>query len=108
MNRPVLLLFASAIALSVTACQQSGTDTRAEAVQGTALGIVPASMDRSVKPGDDFFGYANGNWVKNTQIPEDRSNIGGFYIAVQTREKQTRELLDGLLTSNAAADPNEG
>src|SRR5215218_1182499 len=109
MNRSVFLLFASSIALSVSACQPGGTGTeQTEAAQGTELGIVPASMDRSAVPGDDFFTYANGTWVKNTPIPEDRSNIGGFYMADQIREKQTRELLDGLLKSNADASTNEG
>ena len=109
MTRTKLLLVASAFALSLSACQQSGTDTeQAAQTPGTELGIVPASMDRSVKPGDDFFTFANGSWVKNTPIPEDRSNIGGFYIADQTREKQTRELLDSLLKSNADANTNEG
>ena len=65
-------------------------------------------MDKSVKPGDDFFSYANGSWVKNTPIPEDRSRIGGFYIADQERERQTRELLDSILKSNPTAGTNEG
>ena len=51
--------------------------------------------------------YANGNWVKNTEIPADRSNIGGFYIADQEREKNTKELIDAILKANAAADTNE-
>src|SRR5947209_732550 len=29
-----------------------------------AYGFDTEGMDRSIKPGDDFFGYANGNWVK--------------------------------------------
>ncbi|HWH16769.1 MAG TPA: hypothetical protein VNT77_00295, partial [Allosphingosinicella sp.] len=32
-------------------------------------GIDTAGMDRSVKPGDDFFTYVNGNWAKTTPIP---------------------------------------
>ena len=106
MKRSIFLLFASAAALSVSACQQSANET--EQVQGSELGIVPASMDRSAKPGDDFFTFANGSWVKNTPIPEDRSNIGGFYLADQTRENQTRELLDGILKSSPDAASNEG
>ncbi len=39
-----------------SSCQQTGADTeQAAQAPGTELGIVPASMDRSVKPGDDFF-----------------------------------------------------
>jgi predicted metalloendopeptidase len=65
-------------------------------------------MDKSVKPGEDFYAFANGGWMKATEIPADRSNIGGFYIADQQREKNTRELLDNLLKSNADAGTNEG
>ena len=52
------------------------------------------------KPGDDFFSYADGTWVKNTPIPADRSRIGGFFIADQQREKNTRALFDEILKSN--------
>ena len=46
---------------------------------GTALGVAHvidvAGMDRSVDPGDDFYAYANGGWMKTTQIPPDRSSF---------------------------------
>ena len=35
-------------------------------------GIKVANMDRSVVPGDDFFDYASGAWIKRTEIPPDR------------------------------------
>jgi putative endopeptidase len=109
MNRTKLLLVASALAFSVSACQQAGTGTKQSAqTPGTELGIVPASMDTLVKPGDDFFAFTNGSWVKNTPIPEDRSNIGAFYIADQERERQTKELIGEILKSNPAPDSNEG
>ena len=43
-------------------------------------GFEAAGMDRSIKPGDDFFGYVNGNWVKQTQIPPDRSSVTMFSV----------------------------
>ena len=39
-----------------------------------AWGIDIQGMDRSAKPGDDFFEYVNGSWPKNTPIPADRYN----------------------------------
>jgi putative endopeptidase len=106
MNRTALLIFVSAFALS--ACNRAENPAeQQEKAQGTALGIVPASMDRGVRPGDDFFAFTNGAWVKNTPIPEDRSGIGAFYIADQERERQTRELLDSILKSNPAKGTNE-
>ena len=36
------------------------------------------SRDSSVKPGDDFFLYANGGWIKRTEIPPEYSRWGAF------------------------------
>src|SRR2546429_9143069 len=38
----------------------------------------PNNMDSSVKPGDDFFNYANGTWIKRTEIPPEYSRWGAF------------------------------
>jgi putative endopeptidase len=107
MKKSVLLIFASALALSACSTQKSSNAAQ-ELKPGTAIGIDAAWMDKSVRPGDDFFSYADGSWVKNTPIPADRSNIGGFWIADQEREKNTRELFDAALKSNAAANTNDG
>ena len=105
MNRALLFVVVSAVAL--TACNTS-TNQNAEQQQkqGTEAGINRAWMDTSVKPGDDFFSYADGSWVKNTAIPADRSRIGGFYIADLQREKNTRELFDNILKSNPSSGPD--
>ncbi|HEX8126065.1 MAG TPA: M13 family metallopeptidase [Allosphingosinicella sp.] len=106
MNRSILL----AILLATAACSPSGPGKGSEETAqtpGTEAGIVAASMDKAVAPGDDFFAYANGNWVRNTQIPADRSSVGAFLIADKERERQTRELLTGILGSKPAAGSNE-
>ena len=101
-------LVVSALVLSVGACSRSKPAAEQPApVQPPTVGIVPASMDTSVTPGDDFYSYANGTWVKNTPIPEDRASIGGFYIADKERERQTRELLDAMLKSNPPVGSND-
>ena len=38
--------------------------------------VDPAFFDRNVKPGDDFFKYANGGWTKTAIIPGDRATWG--------------------------------
>src|SRR3954471_15218916 len=38
----------------------------------------PKNIDSSVKPGDDFFKYANGAWIKRTEIPPEYSRWGAF------------------------------
>ena len=95
MRKPLLLIFASAIALSACGTGESNTAEQ-EQVQGTGIGIVPASMDKSVKPGDDFYAYANGGWMKSAEIPADRSSIGSHTIASDQTEKNLQELIAGL------------
>ncbi|NIJ36674.1 putative endopeptidase [Sphingopyxis panaciterrae] len=73
--------------------------THAKAQIGT-FGFDEAGMDRSVKPGDDFFAYAVGTWYKNTPIPADKP-AWGSYIQLQD-ETDTR--IRGLLQA-AQADP---
>jgi predicted metalloendopeptidase len=104
MKRYALMLLASVLMLP--ACNQPGGGS-AQQAPGAGLGIAAASMDKAAAPGDDFFAYANGAWIKNTPIPEDRSSIGGFYIADQERERQTRELLTTILGSSPAAGSSE-
>ena len=86
MTRSILIAVASAFALA--ACSNL-TGNHAEGPSGTDAGINTAWMDKSVTPGDDFYGYADGGWMRATEIPADRSNIGGFWMADQERERNT-------------------
>ena len=57
------------------------------------VGIDVAGMDRSVKPGDDFFQYANGTWLRHTDIPADRSSYGAGSILAEQTDKKVAELI---------------
>ncbi len=109
MKRTPFLLVASALALTIgtAACKQAG-NTAAEPSVGTTSGVDLNALDKNAKPGDDFYAYANGNWINRTEIPADRSSVGGFYIADQEREKNSVALFDQILKSNAAANTDEG
>ena len=65
------------------------------------FGFDVAGMDRSVKPGDNFYKYANGTWERITPIPADKSNYGMFTALDDLSKSRTRELLDA-----AKGDPN--
>ena len=84
-----VLLSTAAIVAGPVACSK-GEKTEAAYTVGTDIGISKAAMDTGVKPGDDFYAYANGNWDKTTEIPADRSSIGAFYIAFHETENLTR------------------
>jgi putative endopeptidase len=96
MTRTILIIAASTLALA--ACNtQAGNNSTAALQAGTEAGIEPSWMDTSIKPGDDFNAYANGKWIASHAIPQDRSEIGASYLADQFREKNTRELFDGII-----------
>ena len=58
-----------------------------------------AAMDRSVKPGDDFFRFAGGTWMKNTPIPPDRSRWGSFNILGAKSEQDVKKSRERCLKS---------
>ncbi|MFT4801653.1 MAG: putative endopeptidase, partial [Flavobacteriaceae bacterium] len=56
-------------------------------------GIILENMDTTVNPKDDFYNYVNGNWMKNTKIPEDRTIWGGFSVLRKSTDKDVLEIL---------------
>ncbi|MFA5620639.1 MAG: M13 family metallopeptidase [Weeksellaceae bacterium] len=54
-------------------------------------------MDTSVRPQDDFYNFVNGNWMKTTEIPSDRSRWGSFDELRENTDKTTLAILKGLL-----------
>jgi len=60
-----------------------------------AQGIDRAGMDKSVDPGDDFFSYANGGWLKATEIPADRPAYGAFDMIAEKVRTRTADLIKG-------------
>src|SRR5580693_3600628 len=48
-----------------------------------------ANMDLSVKPGDNFYEYVNGNWIKNNPVPPSKTRWGSFD---ELREQSSQRL----------------
>ena len=69
----------------------------------SAAGIDLAGIDRGVTPGDDFFGFANGAWMKSTEIPADRSSWGTGGIVQERTAKRTADLIAEAAKQNAPA-----
>lgn len=55
--------------------------------------IDPVHMDTGVQPGDDFFRYANGGWLKNNPIPDEYSRYGSFDQLREDNDRQLNELI---------------
>jgi endothelin-converting enzyme/putative endopeptidase len=67
-------------------------------------GISPANIDRSVKPGDDFYHYANGAWIKRTELPADRAEVDVFSKLADLSNKRTADLIAEIAKSNPPAN----
>src|SRR5437588_6140954 len=61
-----------------------------------------ADMDKSVAPGDDFYTYVNGAWLKATQIPPDKASYGVFTVIADATRKHLV-----VLIQEAAAQPHK-
>src|SRR5262245_135298 len=67
-----------------------------------------AGMDRSVKPGDDFYRYAGGTWMKNTKIPADRTRWGSFNALAAKSEEDVKNLVQQVSShANPAGSPEQ-
>jgi len=69
-----------------------------------SFGIDLAARDMAVKPGDDFFRYANGTWLRATQIPADRTSWSLWTVLSEDIERQVRAIVTEGATSR---DPGQ-
>lgn len=67
----------------------------------TSMGVTPkkkaidsANMDFSVNPGDDFYRYSNGGWLKRNPIPAEYSRYGAFEVLLEENLKQLRGIME--------------
>ena len=92
------LLFAAA----TVSAQSTAAVTNPPATHGIAV----ANMDPSVKPGDNFYLYANGAWIARTEIPADRAGIGVFSSLADRSNKNVAAIIEEAAKSNAPAGSN--
>ena len=96
--------WALALLMFAAACK-SGTETTST---GSSLPegvkfIEPSYIDSTVKPGDDFYQYANGTWLKNNAIPASETRWGSFNLLEDFNQKVLHELLDEAAAKKGAA-----
>ena len=65
-------------------------------------GVDLTSLDKAVKPGDDFFLYVNGGWLKTAAIPADRSQTGSFQDLQILSEERLKTIVADLKKTPAS------
>src|ERR1700693_2935476 len=94
-------LICALIALPLLAAQAQTAP--ADAPKKDIHGIVLADMDNAVKPGDDFFHYTNGGWIRRTEIPADRAAIGVLNAIADLSNQRTVGLTEEAAKATAPA-----
>ena len=84
-------------ALTLVAYGSSETSMGNMSTSGDEKAFDPGSMNLSVKPGDDFYEYAEGNWIESHPVPADKSRYGEFDIV----EDRTYDRVKGIVESAA-------
>ena len=67
------------------------------------VGITIANIDPSIKPCEDFFHYASGNWLRNNPIPDAQSSWGAFNELIDRNQLTLRTILTNAATNSAKA-----
>src|SRR5690606_28624662 len=100
MNKKILFLPATLLMIA--------TSVQAQAPSAENHGINLEYMDKSVKPGDDFFRFVNGEWFDKTEIPADRSRWGSFDELRQNTDIDALTILKGAVNDKSlAADSDQ-
>lgn len=87
-----------ALAISTSGCGSSDKGTKTEPA------LSAANMDTTVKAGDDFYKFANGNWLKNNPIPDEYSRYGAFEALEEVNYTQLKTILAEASADKSAAE----
>lgn len=103
----ILYVFLSAFILN--ACSQGDQQVagQVDAAATQESGVILANMDDSVAPGEDFTAYVNGTWMKNTEIPADKSSYGVGYMVHEKSQEDVKAIIEESASGDFANGSNE-
>src|SRR6478672_13647109 len=84
----------STLTLSLMTAFAGAADNVHSAAAGTTSGIETQYIDQGVRVQDDFFGHLNGQWLKTTEIPSDRTSWGTFIKLRDDTQVQIRGIVE--------------
>lgn len=102
----------TALLAATTPCYSSPVEEKSVSTQPAdlahkaaigAFGLDLSAGNSAVKPGDDFFAYASGNWYDHFEIPPDRTSFGAFNQLDELSKQRVRELIEQAAASRPAS-----
>ena len=110
--RIVLLGFASMLAFTTAASAAQAPAAAPQAAspakaQWGSFGVDFDSLDRDVRPGDDFWSYVNGSWARTVEIPADRGALSQVQRLNDVSAAQVRAILEELIARHGALAGDE-
>lgn len=97
LNRLTGVAVFAGTALFLSACSHSDSHQKLQS------GIILKNMDTTVAPGNNFTGYVNGTWMKNTKVPSDKARYGIMDIINDKAQEDVKALIE-----NAARNKSKG
>ncbi len=85
--------FLAVFILAFVSCKNDAKKEEVVAEVEKIPGIVLENMDKSVSPKEDFYNFVNGNWMKKTKIPDDRTRWGGFGVLRKSTDADVLEII---------------
>jgi putative endopeptidase len=101
-------LFAALTSLCILVSLDVQKDSYVASAKDQDHGLLPANMDRSVRPGDDPYRYANGAWLKRSVVPAERSYVDPFGTDVDDSNNDLTPQTTGLIQAAAKARATAG
>lgn len=95
------LLVAALMVAMITACKTE------KSVEFPESGILLEIMDTTVRPGDNFYQYANGNWIKTTEIPSNRPDYWMGTLLYENSQKNVQKIIEKSQTAKKEDSPDE-
>jgi putative endopeptidase len=90
----IALLAVLSLFTAAAPAQEKSAAPSTEAKRYGTWGVDLEGMDRTVKPGDDFFKFASGKWAASTTIPADKTRYGAFDMLRDLSEVRVRTIVD--------------
>jgi putative endopeptidase len=107
MNKIILLTF---FAAAMTACNNNVKSVSAsehDSAGTVKADVLAKNMDTTVSPGQDFFLYANGGWIKANPIPADQGSWGIGNLVIEENLSRLRTISEKAAAAKAAPGSNQ-